>query len=220
MPSPKAVLFDFDGVIADTENVHVAAWERVFARMGLDVSPDQCVRSAEIDDRDFLTKILASKKIEEGAVEGWVGRKQELTEMMLKDQPSLYPGVVELIQRLEGRASLGIVSTARRADIELVLKAGGIAGAFAVIVAKEDVSATKPDPESYRTALELLAVSREEVVAIEDSATGLSAAESAGVRCLAVGHKHANRVWAGDSLFLEDLADTGAVLAVLGFEDV
>ncbi len=88
---PKVVLFDFDGVLADTENVHVAAWERVFGMMGLDVPADQCSVAAEVDDREFLREVFERKKVEEGDLAGWVRRKQELTVGMLREWPPLYP---------------------------------------------------------------------------------------------------------------------------------
>ena len=160
MPAPRAVLFDFDGVIADTENVHVAAWERTFGAMGWDVPAEQCARAAEIDDRAFLAEVFAERKIEEGDLDGWVARKQRLAAAMLADEPRLYPGVAELVGRLAGRARLAVVSTARREDIRGVLRAGGLLDAFAAIVGKEDVRATKPDPEPYRAALERLGVGR------------------------------------------------------------
>lgn len=217
MPLPRAVLFDFDGVIADTENVHVAAWERTFGVMGWNVPPEQCARAAEIDDRAFLAEVFAERKIEQGDLDGWVARKQRLAAEMLADEPRLYSGVAELVGRLEGRARLAVVSTARREDIRGVLRAGGLLDAFAVIVGKEDVRATKPDPEPYRAALERVGVDGAEAVALEDSAAGLASARSAGVRCVAIGHRHGPGVWVGDSPFLADLADTEEALRALGF---
>lgn len=219
MPRPRAVLFDFDGVIADTENVHVASWERIFAAMGLEVTPEQCSRAAEIDDRAFLSEILAAKKIEEAAIEGWVGRKQELAAAMLGDEPRLYPGVVALVRRLEPQVKLAVVTSARREDVESVLRSGAIEHAFATIVTKEDVTRTKPDPEPYRTALERLGMSPQDAVVLEDSAAGLASARSAGIRSLAIGHRHAKGVWVGESSYLDDLTDVDAVLLALGLND-
>ncbi|WP_152051087.1 HAD family hydrolase [Tautonia marina] len=219
MPRPRAVLFDFDGVLADTENVHVASWERIFAVMGLEVTPEQCSRAAEIDDRAFLTEILTAKKIEDAAIEGWVGRKQELAAAMLGDEPRLYPGVAELVRRLEHQVVLAVVTSARREDVDSVLRSGGIAGAFSTVVSKEDVTRTKPDPEPYRTALERLGVARQEAVVLEDSAAGLASARAAGLRSIAIGHRHTKGVWVGESTFLEDLADVDGVLFALGCAD-
>ena len=108
---PKAVLFDFDGVLADTENIHVAAWQRTFADLGWVVPDEDCARAAEVDDRVFLAEIFDRRKIEGGDVEGWVRRKQRLTAAMLADSPRLYPGAAELVRRLSGRVRLGLVST-------------------------------------------------------------------------------------------------------------
>ena len=122
---PRAVLFDFDGVIADTENIHVAAWQRTFGLMGWRYRPTSLRRAAEIDDRDFLAEVFAGKEIDGGDVDGWVRRKQELTVALLADSPRIYPGVAELVARLRGRVRLAVVSTTWRENIETVLRAAG-----------------------------------------------------------------------------------------------
>ena len=73
MKPPRALLFDFDGVMADTENIHVAAWQRTFADLGWEVPDEVCARAAEQDDREFLAAIFAEKKIEGGDVEARAG---------------------------------------------------------------------------------------------------------------------------------------------------
>lgn len=218
MPStpPRAVLFDFDGVLADTENVHVAAWERTFALMGLDVSPEVCARAAEEDDRLFFGGLLAERGVEDADVEGWVGRKQELTRMLLADAPRLYPGVAELVRRLAGTASLAVVTGTWRENAVAVLESAGLADAFAVIVGKEDVRRTKPDPEAYLLATRRLRVPPGESVALEDSPSGLASARGAGIRCLAVGHRRPPGAWAEGATYLPDLRDADSVLEALG----
>jgi len=213
---PLAVLFDFDGVIADTENVHVAAWERTFGLMGWGVSPEDCARAASMDDRAFLAAIFAAKGVEGGDVEGWVGRKQAATLSMLADFPRVYPGVAELVRALAGKVRLGVVSTTWRANIAAVLDASGLADRFEVVVAKEDVEATKPDPECYRLALRRLDVKPSQAVALEDSATGLAAATGAGIRCVAVGHRLPEGAWSEGATFLNGLADPAEVEKALG----
>lgn len=215
MPT-RAVLFDFDGVLADTENIHVVAWERTFAEMGWTVGEEVCGRSVEVDDGRFLAEVFAGREIEDGDVEGWVTRKQRLTRSMLADSPRIYPGVANLVEQLKDRVRLAVVSTTWRENIEVVLGASGLLDAFGVVIAKEDVAAVKPDPECYQRALERLAVSPREAVAIEDSVTGLEAARGAGLRALAVGHRRPKGNWVGPSEFIGDLADPSAVLTTLG----
>ncbi|HWE38245.1 MAG TPA: HAD family phosphatase [Isosphaeraceae bacterium] len=211
---PRVILFDFDGVLADTENVHVAAWERTFDAMGFDVAPEVCARAMEEDDRIFLATLFAHRGLVGGDVDGWVRRKQALTARMLADAPQLYPGVVEVVRSLAARDGLrlGVVTTTWRENVAVVLGVAGLVDDFAVVVAKEDVAAVKPDPESYRLALTRLGVGPEVAVALEDSPTGLAAARAAGLRALAVGHRRPPGDWAGDSTYLPDLSDLENVL--------
>ena len=215
MPT-RAVLFDFDGVIADTENVHVVAWQRTFGVMGWLEADEACARAAEVDDRAFVAEVFERRKIESGDVEGWVARKQVLTLRLLADAPRVYRGAAELVEGLKGRARLGVVTTTWRANVEAVLRASGLLDAFEFVVGKEDVKAPKPDPEGYRLAVAKLKLPRRDVVALEDSPTGLASARAAGLRVVAVGHRKPEREWAGDAPFVADLTDRPRVLKALG----
>ena len=219
MSRPLAVLFDFDGVIADTENVHIAAWERTFGLMGFDVSPEDCARAAEVDDRAFLAGVFLLKGIDDGDLDGWLARKQRTTLEMLTDFPRVYPGVAELVEALKGRARLGVVSTTWQENIVAVLRASGLAGAFELIVSKEDVPDLKPHPAAYTLAVARMALKPGRVAALEDSATGLTAARAAGLRCVAVGHRRAAGDWAAEATFLPAVADLPAALGALGFAE-
>lgn len=215
---PEAVLFDFDGVLADTGNIHVAAWERAFADMGWDVAPDVCARAEEEDDRAFLSGLFQDRGIENADIDGWLERKQSLARMMLADSPRLYSGVPELVEALQGRSRLAIVSVTWRENVTIVLDSSGLAEWFERIIGKEDVRRTKPDPEPYRQALEQMRLKPSSVVAIEDSPTGLASARAAKIRTVAVGHRRPRGDWCADAPFLPDLRDLKACLAALGFD--
>jgi beta-phosphoglucomutase len=215
---PRALLFDFDGVLADTENIHVAAWQRTFEALGWEVPDEVCARAAEIDDRVFLADVFAQQKVEGGDLDGWVRRKQVLTASLLADSPRVYPGVIDLIGRVRDRARLAVVSGTWRENIEAVLRSAGLRDAFAHVVGKEDVVAVKPDPECYRLALSRLGLKPAQAVALEDSASGMTAARGAGIRTLAVGHRLPQGEWSGDSPYVPDLTRTDAVLALLGLK--
>lgn len=214
---PRALLFDFDGVLADTENHHVAAWQRTFVALGWTVDDATCARAVEVDDRVFLAEVFARREVAEGDVDGWVLRKQELMLSLLRDAPRVYPGVAALVERLRRRVVLGVVTTTWRANVEAVLESAGLRAAFRLVVGKEDVRQAKPDPEGYRLAVARLKVAPRDAVALEDSAPGLAAARGAGVRTVAVGHRRPPGDWSGDSPYLADLCDTDAVLSRLGF---
>ena len=214
----RAVLFDFDGVLADTENVHVAAWQRTFRVMGWHESEETCVRAASIADVAFVREVFARRKIDGGNVKGWAERKQALTVGLLRERPRLQPGAAELVQTLrEAGLTLGVVTTTRRANVETVLAASGLLDAFDVVITGDDVEHPKPDPAGYRLAVERLALPPGEAVALEDSPTGLLAAEQAGLRVVAVAPTRPAGPSAGAALtWLADLTDGPAVLAALG----
>ncbi len=216
MPPARAVLFDFDGVIADTENVHVVAWQRTFGLMGWLESDETCARAFEVDDRAFCAEVFDRRKLEGGDVEGWSRRKQELTLGLLAEGARVYPGVAALVGAFKGRARLAVVTTTWRANVEAVLGASGLAGAFEFIVGKEDVRAAKPDPEGYRLALARLGLPASEVVALEDSPTGLGAARGAGLRVVAVGHRRPAGDWSGDARFVTGFADLASAIEAIG----
>ncbi len=215
---PKAILFDFDGVIAETENHHVAAWQRTVSFMGLQITDEVAARAAEVDDREFLMDLFTEREIPVDRVDQWVGRKQALAVELLRFAPRVYPGVVELVGALRGRARLAVVTGTWRENVETVLNAAGIADAFGLIVAKEDVAKQKPDPEAYALALKKLRLSGQSVAVLEDSPTGLTAAREAGIRRLiAVGHRRPFGDWVGDAKFVEKLKPIEKLLGEMGF---
>ncbi len=216
----SAVLFDFDGVLADTENAHVVAWERTFAVMGWSVPPEVCARAAEEDDRAFLQTLFEERGIHDGAVDGWVERKQAITRELLSESPWIYPGAAALVDglRREG-VRLAVVSTSWRENLEAVLGPAGLLAAFERIVSKEDVRQTKPDPEAYLEALARLDLPAHRVMALEDSPSGLAAARGAGITAIAVGHRRPWGDWTAGSLFLPDLEDYARVARALGLAE-
>jgi HAD superfamily hydrolase (TIGR01509 family) len=214
---PSAVLFDFDGVLVDTENVHVAAWQRTLARMGWELADEAAARAAEIDDRYFLQEVFGRRQIEDADLDGWIRLKQDLAETMLADAPRLYAGAVALVEALRARGiRLAIVTTTWRRNAEIVLGASGLAQAFEFIVAKEDVTSVKPAPEAYDQALRRLKLPAGSVVALEDSPTGLASARAAGIDVVAVGHRRQEGDWSAGHRFLADFSDKDQALKAIG----
>ena len=214
---PKAILFDFDGVIAQTENHHVAAWQRTLFVMGLQVPDEVAARAAEVDDREFLAELFGARAIPVDKVDEWVERKQVLTVQLLRNAPRIYPGFAALVGALRGKTRLAVVSGTWRANIEAVLDATRLADAFDLIVGKEDVAQRKPDPEAYRLALKKLRLSPRSAAAIGDSPSGLSSARAAGIRRIAVGHRRPFGDWVEDATYLDGFEPIEKMLEQLGF---
>jgi beta-phosphoglucomutase-like phosphatase (HAD superfamily) len=216
---PKAILFDFDGVIADVENHHVAAWQRTLGFMGLTITDEVAARGAEGDDRAFLTELFAAREIPPDKVDEWAERKQALAAELLRYAPRVFPGGVALAGALDERAWLAAVSDTWCEDtVEAVLIASGLVDAFSVIVARPDVTRPGPDPQAYNLAMMEFRYAASSVAAIVGSPRALSAARAAGIgRVIAVGHRRPFGDWIGDAAFVEKLEPVERILELLGF---
>lgn len=218
----KAIIFDFNGVIVDDEPLHLALFRRVLEEEGVGLSDeDYHAKYLGFDDRGCFIAALTDAGRVEAAMDGsyihdLIERKAAYYRQAIEERMLLFPGVVELVKRVAARYPLAIASGALRGEIELVLAQGGMRDCFLGIIAAEDVSACKPDPEGYVKALAALnaragaaMIKPEECLVIEDSLAGIEAARAAGMRCVAV----------TNSYTAEELAAADAVVTTLeGFE--
>lgn len=194
----KAIIFDFNGVIVDDEPLHLELFRKVLLEEGLFLS-DEDYREKYLgyDDRACFIEVLCDNSrtpdaANDAFIQELIDRKAEYYRQAIAERMLLFPGVVDLVRRSAAEFPLAIASGALRSEIEWVLQHGEIRDCFGVIVAAEDVSACKPDPEGYNKALELLQTSLSaafqphECLVVEDSVAGVEAAKAAGMRCLAV----------------------------------
>ena len=187
-----AVLFDFNGVLVDDEDVHFEAFRRVLAVPGVTIAHDVYRRYLGYDDRGTIVALLAHygrrADVDEDDLARLVARKQASYAELAGEHPRLGFGARALVRALrDAGVPLAIVSGARRAEIDAVLDGSELGGCFTAVVAAEDVARGKPDPEGYRLALarlEAAAGARLAGVAIEDAPAGLQAARAAGLRCI------------------------------------
>jgi beta-phosphoglucomutase len=192
----EAVIFDFDGVIVDTEPLHYAAFQRLLEPLGLGFSWGQYVDTyMGFDDRDAFKEAFKTHGtgLSATALQSFIDQKADLFQEIIRDGIIAYPGVVGLIRGIRARHTpLAISSGALRSDIVPILETLGIADCFDVIVTAEDVVRSKPDPECYRLAhtrlneFRRLDLTPGQVLAIEDTPAGIAAAKGAGLRVMAV----------------------------------
>lgn len=191
----KAVIFDFDGVIADSEELHYKALNEVFKRYRVDVPQTvHWEKYLGFTDRENIAAVNNDYKmgLDSDGIERLMKEKKELFEEMAKREAVIIEGVEEFIRRLAAaRVRMAICSGALRSDIDIMLDGAGFADLFEVIVSAEDVTKGKPEPEGYLLALERFNqsggfVRASDCIVIEDSHWGLEAALAAGMYPVAV----------------------------------
>lgn len=191
MPRFDAILFDFDGVLVDSEPLHCACWAEVLAPFGIALDWETYnVRFLGMDDREQM-RILAAEAHPPLAWEtlfAQYGRKKELFEQKMKNPPFL-PGLQPFLESLQKRYKLAVVSSSARSEIEPPLVTAGLRQHFDVLVAGGDAAHPKPAPDPYLLAARRLGAVVPLVV--EDSPAGIASGRAAGFDVLAV-HKAAD----------------------------
>jgi beta-phosphoglucomutase len=182
-----SILFDFDGVLADTEPVHCACWAKVLSTIGITLTWDfyssQCIG---IDDRDMLRMLATQKEPPANWDEMWrlYPSKKQLFMARMISEPPFDAALDSFLRGLHGRYRLAVVSSSSRTEIEPMLSAGGLLQYFETIVGAESVTRYKPAPDPYLLAAERLKVSNPLVV--EDSEAGEAAGRAAGFEVLRI----------------------------------
>ena len=184
----KALIFDFDGLILDTELPDYASWQEVYHEYGCELAIEdwgQIVGGTGASDFDPHTNLeqLSGKILDREEV--WISRRKQYLDQLYQ-QPVL-PGVVELLDDAERRGlKLGIASSSPENWVRGHLARLGLYQRFEAIKTAEDVQRTKPDPELYAAILQALGAQPEEAIVFEDSPNGVTAAKAAGIFCVAV----------------------------------
>lgn len=183
----RALVFDFDGLILDTETPEFVAWQEVFTSYGAQLTTAEWSRVIGSLDHgwDASSSIALQTGISvpsEDLRAAWKPRQVALLEA-----ETIRPGVLSLLSAAESRGlALGVASSSPRWWVEGNLTRLGIISQFSVIATGDEVPRTKPDPAVYRLALSRLAVPADSALALEDSPNGVVAAHAAGLRCVAV----------------------------------
>jgi beta-phosphoglucomutase len=191
----RGILFDFNGVIIDDEPQHCEALTAALAEYDIPLDRDTYYREyLGFDDRECFrfTFERHGRPADAQAVADAIERKAQHYGAAIRRSMTLVPGACEFVHAAadEGLA-LAVVSGALRREIDLVLGVAGLRPHFSVVVAAEDVSACKPDPQGFTQARRALGLPPEQCVVLEDSLPGLEAAHAAGIRCAVLTTSHA-----------------------------
>jgi HAD superfamily hydrolase (TIGR01509 family) len=211
----KAILWDNDGVLVDTEHLYRAATREVLARRGVSLSDEQYHEL-------FLTQSRGILYFAERC--GWSG--EELNELRrernalyashLREHACVVDGVEEVLRALHGRYAMGVVTSSLREHFDIVHAKSGLLKYFDFVLASGDYSEPKPHPEPYLMAVSRAGVRNEECLVVEDSERGLASATAAGLRCVIVPSRlTAGRPFAAAHRILDDIRKLPAVLDAL-----
>lgn len=211
----KAVIFDFDGIIVDTEPLHHRAFQELLAPLGLGYSWEEYLeRYLGFDDRDAFREAFRAggRALSDQTLKSLIDGKADAFLEIVSVGVAPYPGVVELIRAISGTLPLALCSGALRSDIAPILAQLELTGAFDAIVTADEVAFSKPHPESYRLAVARLQelfpgrVDPADSLAIEDTPAGIASAKGAGLRVLAVTNSYPKERLTGAFRTVESLA--------------
>ena len=184
-----SILFDFDGVLADSEPVHCACWAEVLAPQGIALEWEVYrERFRGIDDREMLRMLAAEATPQLAWEDLWTFypvKKDRFRERVCA-APPFDPSLRKFLSDLDGRYAMAVVSSSSCSEIEPMLEAGGLRQFFRTVVGGENVKRHKPAPDPYLLAAERLGLRAPLVV--EDSEAGLASGRAAGFEVLAVKH--------------------------------
>ena len=194
----KALRLDFNGVIINDEPIQHAAYKEIFSADGIDVTDEMYYSRLGMDDKTFVASILdeAGKPADMDRVLELTSAKTAHWREIVSDAMPIFDGVENFVRKCAQELSLGIVSMAKREEIDFVLEKVGIADCFSVVVSADSVTICKPDPQCYRLGFRDLDLARTneghlpmvhgDCLVIEDSPPGVRAGRAAGLPVLGV----------------------------------
>ncbi|MBI2981332.1 MAG: HAD family phosphatase [Deltaproteobacteria bacterium] len=220
----RAILFDFDGVLADTEPLHFGAYHEVLGEEKIDLTKEEYTSDfLGLDDRGCFRAVCQKKgkALSAEKMKDLIRRKNRIILDKIESASLLLPHVREFLREIKGRYYLAIVSGALRSEILSVLAKEKIEPFFKIIITADDVKKGKPDPEGFLTALRVLnrdhgpesdLLLPEECLVVEDSPWGLEAAKKAGMKSAAVTNSYPKGSLKGADWVIESLKELQGIV--------
>lgn len=201
----KGIIFDVDGVIFDSEKLHLEAWKKVFRKRNIFLKDEQS--GVGYSDREFLLELKAKGIIppDINIREIQEEKLSELIELADKDI-QLFSGVKELLSSLKNRYLFCVASNSDRKFISKILKNTNLISYFKYITTVNDVQNPKPHPDIYILSAKRMGLEPNECVVIEDSSVGVEAAKRAEMKCIAVAHSLPKEKLQKADLILEQIS--------------
>jgi HAD superfamily hydrolase (TIGR01509 family) len=181
----KAIFWDNDGVLVDTEHLYFLATQQILASAGIRLSEADYIELFLVQGRGAW-HLAEERGFPADRIEQLRQARNHLYARWLAERPLLIDGVHDVLGALRGRYVMGVVTSSRKDHFDVIHRRTGLLKYFDFILTADDVSRVKPDPELYLKAVEVSRVAPDECMAVEDSARGLVAARAAGIHCVVI----------------------------------
>ena len=181
----KAILWDNDGVLVDTEHLYFLATRQTLATRGIAIDEAQYLELFLQQSRGIL-HFAHENGWSEVELERARRERSALYSAMLREKSRVIDGVEEVLAALHGRYTMGIVTSSQREHFDIIHAASGLLKYFQFVITSGDYQNPKPHPEPYLKAIDRVRVPKDACIVVEDSERGLAAATAAGLRCIIV----------------------------------
>jgi HAD superfamily hydrolase (TIGR01509 family) len=181
----KAIFWDNDGVLVNTEHIYFEATQRILATIGIPLTPDQYLEMFLVQGKGAW-HLAEEKGFTAREIEALRSQRNTLYGQLLAEAPLVIDGVDRVLESLHGRYVMGVVTSSRKDHFDVIHRNTGLLKYFDFVLTGEDYKHVKPDPEPYLKAVEKSGCRAEACLAVEDSLRGLTSAKAAGITCIVV----------------------------------
>jgi beta-phosphoglucomutase len=209
MPELEAVIWDMDGVLADTASQHFRAWRETFAQKGIEFTEADFKRGFGVRNDAIIRNVLG-KQIGQDEIEAIAKAKEATFRRIIGKDVKPLPGALELLKALHDKGiKMAIASSGVIENIRLIVGSLDIEKYLEVIITGHDVTESKPHPQVFLVAAKKLGVEPKNCLVFEDAVAGVKAAKSAGMGCVAITSSQPREKLAEADLVVDSLTDVG-----------